>query len=85
MLRKRNQTTHNLRDVDDSADELEEQISHLQGLTHVIWYATRFNLSRRSHDYTNTWQKNDFNQCGIIFKGLTLKSFYDITAKHIKN
>ncbi len=85
MLRKRNQTTHNLRDVDDSADELEEQISHLQGLTHVIWYASWINLSRWSHDYTNTWQKQDANQCGVIFKGLTLKSFYDITAKHIKN
>ena len=84
MIRKRNQTTHNLHDVDDSADELEKQIIHLQGLTNAILYASWFNLSRWHTNYDKKLQKHDANQCGIIF-GLTLKSFYDITAKHIKN
>ena len=84
MINKRNQTTHKPYDVDDSADELEKQIIHLQGLTNAILYASWFNLSRWHSNYDKKLQKHDANQCGIIF-GLTLKSFYDITAKHIKN
>ena len=84
MIRKRNQTTHNLHDVDDSADELEKQISYLQGLTNMIWYASWFNLSQYHPLYDKEWKKKDVNQCGLIFDGLTLDEFDSITAKHKK-
>ena len=51
MINKRNQTTHKPYDVDDSADELEKQIIHLQGLTNAILYASWFNLSRWHSNY----------------------------------
>ena len=85
MIKKRNKTTHDPYDVVDSSDDIKKQITNLQALTNMIWYASWFNLSRSDPDYDESWKKKDASQCGITFAGLTLDKFVKITAKHIKN
>jgi len=77
ILKQRNDVVHYLKDVEDSADELQKKIAYVQSFIHLFYIATYTHLSLNDEKL----QKQLEATSTLRFK-MPLKKFKEITDKH---
>ena len=77
ILKERNEVVHYLKDVEDSADQLQRKVRHVRSFLHLFHWATVIHLSLNNKKL----KKQVENYSQLYFK-MSLKKFAEITDKH---